>query len=73
MARPIRACAQPLEDAGLVTFTPCGHWWVYPVHATAEQLHDVARFNQGLACSFCLTAWLDATHVRASGTARRVN
>ena len=73
MARPIHAGAQSLDDAGLVAFPSCGHWWVYPVHATVEQLHDVARFNLGLACSFCLAAWLDATHVRAGGTLRRLN
>ena len=65
--------ADPLGGAGLVAFTPCGHWWVYPVHATAEQMHDLARFNLGLACSFCLAAWQDATHVRACGTTLRVN
>jgi hypothetical protein len=73
MAHPIHAGAQSLDDAGLVAFTRCGHWWVYPVHAAAAQLHDVARFNLGIACSFCLAAWLDATRVRASGTTRRVN
>jgi hypothetical protein len=45
MVHPIHAGAQPLDAAGLVAFTPCGHWWVYPVHATVAQLHDVARFN----------------------------
>jgi hypothetical protein len=73
MARPIHAGAQPLDDAGLVAFTPCGHWWVYPIHANAAQMHEVARFNLGIACSFCLAGWLDATHPRASGTAWRVN
>jgi len=73
MEQPIHAGAQPLDAAGLVAFTPCGHWWVYPCHATAAQLHDLARFNLGIACSFCLAAWQDATHARACGTARRVN
>jgi hypothetical protein len=73
MEHPIHAGAQPLDAAGLVAFTRCGHWWVYPVHVTAEQLHEVARFNLGIACSFCLAAGLDATRVRASGTTRRVN
>lgn len=59
--------------AGVVAVTPCGHWWVYPVRASAEQMHDLARFNLGVACSFCLAAWHDATHVRAGGTVTRVN
>ena len=63
----------PLEGAGLVAFMPCGHWWVYPVRASAAQLHDLARFNLGIACGFCLAAWQDATHARACGTANRVN
>jgi hypothetical protein len=70
---PLHAGAQPLDDAGLVAFTPCGHWWVYSVHADAEQMHELARFTLGIACSFCLTAWLDATYVRACGTPTRVN
>jgi hypothetical protein len=73
MEYPIPAGAVPLDDAGLVAFTPCGHWWVYPVHATAEQMHELARFNLGIACSFCLAAWQDATRPRACGTATRVN
>jgi hypothetical protein len=63
----------PLGHAGLVAFTLCGHWWVYPVRANAEQLHDLARFNLGIACGFCFAAWQDATHARACGTAWRVN
>jgi hypothetical protein len=73
MEHPIHDGAQPLDAAGLVAFTPCGHWWVYPGHAIAEQMHDVARFNLGIACSFCLAAWHDVTHVRAGGTAWRLN
>lgn len=65
--------SQPLGDAGLVAFTLCGHWWVYPVRADAAQMHDLARFNLGIACSFCLVAWLDATHAKACGTDLRVN
>jgi hypothetical protein len=65
--------AQRLEDAGLVAFTPCGHWWVYPEPATAEQMHEVARFNLGITCGFCRAAWHDATHPRACGTVWRVN
>ena len=64
---------EPLERAGLIAFTPCGHWWVYSVHTTAEQMHDLARFNLGIACSFCLVAWQDTTNVRVSGTPTRVN
>jgi hypothetical protein len=64
---------EPLDGAGLVAFTACGHWWVYPVHADAEQMHDLARFNLRIVCSFCLAARQDAAHVRASGTPTRVN
>ncbi len=64
---------EPLEGAGLVAFTPCGHWWVYPVHGSAEQLHELARFNLGIACSFCLAAWQAATQARTPGTVSRVN
>jgi hypothetical protein len=73
MAHPIHAGAQSLDDAGLVAFPPCGHWWVYPVHASVAQMHELARFNLGIACSFCLAAWQDATHARACGTPTRVN
>ena len=73
MGFPTHAGAQPMAFAGLVAFTPCGHWWIYPTRADPEQLHELARFNLGIACSFCFAARLDATHVRASGTAGRVN
>jgi len=73
MERYSHAGVVPLDDAALVAFTPCGHWWVYPVHASPEQMHDLARFNLGLACSFCLAEWQDATPARACGTATRVN
>jgi len=63
----------PLDDAGLVAFTPCGHWWVYPVHASPEQMHDLARFNLGIACSFCLAERQAATQPQARGTATRIN
>jgi hypothetical protein len=62
-----------LEHAGLVAFTPCGHWWVYPEPATAEQMHNASRFNFGIACSFCRTAWHDALHPRRGGTLLRLN
>jgi len=65
--------SEPLEEAGLVAFTACGHWWVYPCHATPVQMHDLARFNLGIACSFCLASRLDATHARAARTTQRVN
>ena len=65
--------SQPLEAAGLVAFTRCGHWWVYPVQADAAQMHQLARFNLGLACSFCLADWQRARSPRACGTAGRVN
>ncbi len=73
MERSNHAGAVPLDDAGLVAFPPCGHWWVYPVHADPEQMHELARFNLGLACSFCLAEWQAATSAQASGTATRVN
>jgi hypothetical protein len=63
----------PLDSAGLVAFTPCGHWWVYPVRVTIEQMHDLARFNLGIACSFCLADWQAATHARSRPTVSRVN
>jgi hypothetical protein len=64
---------EPLEGAGLVAFTPCGHWWVYPTHATPEQMHDLARFNLGIACSFCLAEWQASTRAYEPGTAMRIN
>lgn len=73
MERPIHAGAQNMDDAGLVAFTPCGHWWIYPTRADVEQMHELARFNLGIACSFCLASRLDATHARAAGTTQRVN
>ena len=73
MEQPIHAGAQPLGGAGLVAFTPCGHWWVYPCHASPAQMHDLARFNLGIACGFCLADWQRATNARACGTAWRVN
>ena len=69
----MQAGSQPLGDAGLVAFTPCGHWWVYPVCANAGQMHELARFNLGIACSFCQVARHDATHVRVGGPVLRVN
>ena len=65
--------SQPLGAAGLVAFTSCGHWWVYPCRPTAAQMHALARFNLAIACSFCLTAWQDATNARTCGTAWRMN
>lgn len=73
MAHHINSGNDPLDSAGLVAFTPCGHWWVYPTRATPEQMHDLAWFNLGIACSFCLAAWQTAISARANGTATRVN
>ncbi len=73
MARYSHAGGVPLDHAGLVAFTPCGHWWVYPVRAGPEQLHELARFNLGIACGFCLAAWQAAVQTRRPGTAARVN
>ena len=64
---------QPLGGAGVIAMTRCGHWWVYPVRGTAEQMHKLASFNLGIACSFCLREWRAATHAQARGTAGRVN
>ncbi len=73
MQRRLTYGNERFAHAGLVALTPCGHWWVYPEPATAEQMHELARFNLGIACSFCLAAWHNARHARAGGTARRVN
>jgi hypothetical protein len=64
---------EPLGTAGLVAITRCGHWWVYPTRADREQMHELARFNLGIACTFCLAAWQDATSARACGIRWRVN
>ena len=53
MDRAVNAGAQLLDDAGLVVFTPCGHWWIYATRADPEQMHELARFNLGIARSFC--------------------
>ena len=63
----------PLGPSGLVAFMSCGHWWAYPVRATTEQMHEVARFNHRLLCNFCLADWQEATYVPAPGTTTRVN
>jgi hypothetical protein len=73
MSLPTHAGAQLLDDAGLVAFTPCGHWWIYRTRADAEQMHELAHFNLGIACTFCFAARLDATRAKACGTALRVN
>jgi hypothetical protein len=60
--------------AGLIALPTCGHWWVYPsTRMTAEQMHDLARFNAGVVCSFCLTTRENATLAGVRGTATRVN
>jgi hypothetical protein len=51
----------------------CGHWWVYQVRVSVEQMHDLAEFNLGLACSFCLADWQASTRAQARGTATRLN
>ncbi len=73
MERRITGGNEPLDGSGLVAFTPCGHWWVYPTRADPEQMHDLARFNLGIACSFCLAAWQAATRTQAQVTEARVN
>jgi hypothetical protein len=60
---------EPLEGAGLVAFTACGHWWVYPVRFTREQmydLYDLARFNLGIICSFGVVAIGEQRQARLS-------
>jgi hypothetical protein len=73
MPRIVTGGNQPLGDAGVVALTRCGHWWVYPVRGTAEQMHRLASFNVGIACSFCLRDWRAATHPVAYGVGSRVN
>ena len=73
MERRLTLGNEPLGHAGLVVLTRCGHWWVYPVHADAVEMHDIARFSLGIVCSFCLAAYHDATHARACGTTGRAN
>ena len=62
-----------LDSAGLVAFMACGHWWTYPIRATAEHLHEIAGFNRRLLCGRCLMDWQVDTYVPAPGTATRVN
>ena len=64
---------EPLGGIGLVALTRCGHWWVYPEPATPEQMHEAARFNLGIACSFCLATWQRATQVHSGGMLTREN
>ena len=64
---------QPLSDTGLVAFPQCGHWWVYPTRPDVEQMHELARFNLGIACSFCLADLHAAMHAWARGMLARKN
>ena len=73
MESGITAGNEPLGSAGLVTFQRCGHWWVYPVIATAEEMEEVAGFHLGVACSFCMGGLYAATRPHAGGTKGRVN
>ena len=63
----------PLGPAGLVTFMSCGHWWTYPAGGSMEQMHALAGFSLGLACSFCIADWQTVARIHARGTATRVN
>jgi hypothetical protein len=72
MERAFTPGSEPL-DAAVVAFTHCGHWRVYPVRADPELMHELARFNLGIACSFCLAEWQAATRVPAGGTATSLN
>jgi hypothetical protein len=69
----LNAASAPISDAALVAFTPCGHWWIYPVHADPDQMHHRARFNLRIACTFCLAEWQAATRAPAPGTTSHVN
>ena len=73
MGRHVTPGSDPLGAAGLVVLLSCGHWWVYRINATPEEMHDVARFNLGIVCSFCLADWHTATKARAPETTARVN
>ena len=64
---------RPLGGAGLVAFSRCGHWWVYPCRPTVEQMHELARFNLMTRCSFCFADWQAHADVQARPTATRVN
>lgn len=64
---------EPLGPAGLVAFMECGHWWVYPFRMSSERMHDLARFNAGILCSFCLAELQAMTRPQARGTTLRVN
>ena len=62
-----------LGPSGLVAVMSCGHWWVYPGRASAEQPHEVARFNHSLRCGVCLDECQMTTDVPVRGTVIRVN
>lgn len=69
----ITAGNEPLESTGLVAFPRCGHWWVYPVAAIPAQMHDLARFDLGVTCSFCVGGLYAATQPHTRAAAGRVN
>ena len=73
MGRQITYGSDPLGPAGLVALLSCGHWWVYRINATPDEMHELARFNLGIVRSFCLAGWHAATNVRVPGTTARVN
>lgn len=62
-----------LEPTGVVAVMTCGHWWVYPVRAAPEQMHEISRFNASIACSFCIAEWHARRRVQGRGVALRVN
>ena len=62
-----------LGRTGLIAFSRCGHWWVYPCRATVEQMHELARFNLVTQCSFCFADWQAHAEAQARPTAGRIN
>ena len=64
---------EPLGRSGLVAIVRCGHWWVYPSGRSVAELHALASFNLGVACSFCVGDFRAATTIVSRSTTGRVN
>ena len=73
MGKHINWGNDPLGPCGLVAINKCGHWWAYRFTLTPERMHDLAEFNLGVTCSFCLADWQAVARAHARGTATRVN